>query len=409
VNLTCRGTAERFVVLAILLLAGLPAALPAQSLPAPTADDQLGLLPYQSYHGGEIDVVNLGNGGLTLNLPLLVYPQRGKLHLSFNLFYNDQAQHQAEFCAPHATCQWLWGYKPIPSPLPLERSDAYVGLAEQFEVLGTTASEKYSTYTDYWDNWSLQTADGSKHPLANLGTMTEINDNPTYLFQYNGPFETLDATAWRVNGTFTSGTTTWYNVAPTSIIDADGVLYDTAKALEEDPNGNMITESGSTITDSLGRVLALPPTAASSSNVSTSLCPQQPLTPTAAVEWNVPTLNGSSMAYIFCYVSVAINIPINIGLTPSPASSSTSTKLQSIVLPNGPSWNFAYNDPGNGSTYGGAPINYGTLTEITLPTGGTISYTYATETGVVGCQNSGRWVATRTVNANDGTGAHTWT
>ena len=35
-----------------------------------------------------------------------------------------------------------------------------------------------------------------------------------------------------------------------------------------------------------------------------------------------------------------------------------------------------YNDPGDGSTYNGLPVNYGSLTQITLPTGGTISYSY---------------------------------
>ena len=66
-------------------------------------------------------------------------------------------------------------------------------------------------------------------------------------------------------------------------------------------------------------------------------------------------------------------------------------KLQSIVLPNGTTWNFAYNDPGDGSTYNGAPINYGTLTQVTLPTGGTISYTYTTITMATTCQIGGRW------------------
>ena len=56
----------------------------------------------------------------------------------------------------------------------------------------------------------------------------------------------------------------------------------------------------------------------------------------------------------------------------------------------------------------GGPVNYATLSQITLPSGGTISYTYQYGLGVQG-QNGGRWVKTRTVNANDGSGPHTWT
>jgi hypothetical protein len=215
--------------------------LEAQTLPAPTADDQLGMLPYQTYHGGDIDTVNLSTGSLSLDLPFLVYPQRGKLHLAFNLFFNDQGQYQTKFCPPVGSCLFIWGYTPIPSPLPLERSDPYVGIAEQFEVLGTTASLKYTDYTKYWSNWNLQTADGTKHPLGNQGTMTTIVNGTWYMEQYSGPFETLDASGWRVNGTFTAPNGTWSNQPPTSIIDADGVTYDTSTTYEEDPNGNRFT------------------------------------------------------------------------------------------------------------------------------------------------------------------------
>ncbi len=73
--------------------------------------------------------------------------------------------------------------------------------------------------------------------------------------------------------------------------------------------------------------------------------------------------------------------------------------LQSIVLPNGQSWSF---------TYDGAAD----LTQITLPTGGTISYAVGIlQMCVVGGalpQNFFSTVTSRTINANDGTGPHVW-
>src|ERR1700734_2131584 len=238
----------RSLGMSLLLMGVLAAPLFAQTLPAPTADDQLGMLPYQSYHGGDIDNINLSNGDLNIDLPFLAYPQRGKLHLEFHLLYNDEEQHQTKLCPPVGGCQEPWGYKPIPSPLPLERSDPFVGIAEQFEVLGTTASLKNGNYTTYYDNFVLQTADGAKLPLGNEGTMTKVTNGTQYYYQYSGPFESLDGTAWRVNGNFESGPITWYNETPTSVVNSDGVFFDSFTALEEDPNGTLITESSGVVT-----------------------------------------------------------------------------------------------------------------------------------------------------------------
>ncbi len=403
----CRFAGDKLAGFLVLLLAVVAIPAHAQTLPPPTSDDQLGLQPYQSYHGGDIDVINLSSGTLNLNLPFLSYPQRGELHFGFNLFYNDQSQHITQYCPPKLNCTLYWGLTLTNSPLPVERSDVYVGLAQQIEVVGTNVPETIGSSTYYYGNFALQTADGSKHPLANLGTMTRTGSAPAFYEQYSGPWESLDATGWRVPGTLSSSASP-YTVANPPAIGPDGVYYSTATAFEEDPNGNMITVNAGTgtVTDSLGRQIPPPPTAKSTSNTSTSGCPQTPLTVDHAVLWSVPGLNGNSVSYKFCYAVVAFNIP---PMYPGPAATSgTWMKLQSIVLPNGTTWNFAYNDPGDGSTYNGSPVNYGTMTQITLPTGGTISYTYTTFTTSTSCQIGGRWVASRTVNANDGTGAHTW-
>src|ERR1700761_8707453 len=97
--------------LAIMIAAAVPSF--SQSLPPDTADDQMGIQSFQSYHGGDIDSVGLSNGTLTLHFPFLSYSQRGKLSLSFNLFYNNQPQHYSEFCVPNANpknCFNEWGY-----------------------------------------------------------------------------------------------------------------------------------------------------------------------------------------------------------------------------------------------------------------------------------------------------------
>ncbi len=53
-------------------------------------DTQVGILPHGSYDGGDIDLVSLQNGKLTLHIPLISYPQRGgKLKLDYALIYHN--------------------------------------------------------------------------------------------------------------------------------------------------------------------------------------------------------------------------------------------------------------------------------------------------------------------------------
>ena len=134
-----------------------------------------------------------------------------------------------------------------------------------------------------------------------------------------------------------------------------------------------------------------------------------PLPTATAYNLTFPGPNNGSVTYKFCDA----NVPVNIPSTETPGvdgyTSLNNTRLvtQSIVLPNGTTWIFEYNDrnPGDPSS-----VNFGIPTTITLPTGGTINYTYTTiKFDPSGVASWSRWVASRTVNANDGTGPHTWT
>jgi RHS repeat-associated protein len=412
------------LLMPVLLIGVFSKVIYAQTLPPATSDDQMGDQAYQSYHGGDIDSISLANGTLTLKFPFLSYPQRGKLHLDFNLMYNNQPQHQGQFCAPPpAKCVWLWGYPAaIGGELPLERGDVFVGLAQQVSGYGQYVAAVDEQNVIQYSDWSLQMADGSKHPLGNMGGVTWYNNtnaswcaNGTYKTSQcvvaNGPFETLDATGWRVNGSMNPCLNSYSEgcaglFPQNTVVDPNGVTY--SGLTQQDPNGNQITSSSSGLNDSLGRQIPLPPTVSSSGNTSTSNCPVTSGQPAAtkAVLWAPPLYNSGTQQYTFCYASFPQSI---LGLH----CNSSVTLLQSIVLPNGQSWQFQYNDP-TSENCSGYTVNYTTLSQVTLPTGGTISYTYQYGGGspnptLSTCQNGGRWVYQRTVNANDGTGPHTWT
>jgi len=409
-----------YCLLLVVLVGG---SLMAQTLPPLNADDQLGSQSFQSYHGGDIDHIGLANGTLTLDSPFLSYSQRGQLHLDFHLYYNNQPQHIGQLCIPNPPpntppCFLRWGFSSAPPPLPVEKGDVFVGWAQQIALVGANSKVVFNAglsdqFQKDFTRWSVQTADGASHILGNLGTQSFTGTSPEFFASGTGPWESLDATGWRFNGTLTtdSGESSSQRSA-SGAVSADGIV-----AGVQDTNGNIITTvrdlSGiapTSFTDTLNRQIPGPPMASSASNTDTSACPGPPqvlLPVDHAVLWSVPGPNGGTSNYVFCYVKVNINIPSGPGN--ASGQTLTSTKLQSIVLPDGSNWGFQYNDPGDGSTNNNAPVNYGTLTQITLPTGGTISYTYVTTGAGSSCQNSGRFVASRTINANDGTGPHTWT
>jgi RHS repeat-associated protein len=394
----------RFLVLAFFSASLLLLVAQGQSLPPPTSSAFTGEQPYQSYHGGDIDSINLSNGRLALNFPLLSYPQRGSLHLSFNLMYNNEPQHYWAQVEPKLPVLYFWGGGPLVSTLPLENGDVFVGWAEQLGVVLQTISKTVGTNTYQYPLFNIITADGTEHVLGNLGSDSNCVQNGFDSLNQTGPWESLDATGWSLNGGAVNYCTGSY---PTTVTDPAGVRHLLGEDLlpsigDEDPNGNEITLASSTMTDSVGRQITLPPNINSASNTSTGNCPVVGGVSAAhAVSWSVPAYNGQNATYTFCYASIAYTYPSIAGPGGStPGGGGTATKLQSIVLPDGQSWQFQYNDVVAG------------LTQITLPTGGTISYTYTTENPTscsIQPSLSGRWVASRTVNANDGTGAHTWT
>src|SRR5258708_25546323 len=72
------------VILAIMLAGRIPVL--AQRNP----NEEQGLKPYDSWHGGDLDSVSLSNGGLVLHIPLASFPQRGNLDLSFMVRFSTK-------------------------------------------------------------------------------------------------------------------------------------------------------------------------------------------------------------------------------------------------------------------------------------------------------------------------------
>ena len=351
---------KRQITVAVLLLL-FSFKAPAQ---APTVDVQQGMTPYASFQNGEIDSINLGNGNLVIHIPIVSFPQRGgKLRLAFNFY--DTNKNWYIYNNGHVA-NWTF----VASALP---GGAYVSPDQGMRL-------KYSTLK--WQdgngqNWTIKlanaiTADGASHeilfpdPRPMPGKNSGWSSDATGIYSGDNLFD-------NAGNEYTASTTT---NGPGNVIDS---------------NGNEITYGSSGWTDTLGRIIPGYPTSgtmitAPGVSSSTTNCPSGTV---SALQWNVPAPNGTSAPYKFCYANFSYQTAFN--YPDVNEASGTTLMISAIVLPNLTKWIFNYD-------------SYLSIASVTLPTGGTISYTWITSP----ITGESRVVASRTVNANDGTGAHTW-
>ena len=352
-----------------------------QSSDDPTMD--VGFKPYGSYHGGDLDSINLSNGFLNIHIPVISFPQRGSMGYTPQVIYNNyKGWSVLPDCVNENTCTPIWQWKGSDVTLNVQSEDFFTAGPGPY-----TQKSKIIVFKGV-------TSDVATHQMA----ITPA-----------GSAESID------------GSGIWYNGTPFGSPggfsrDRQGMLN---TPILEDANGNIFgTPSGiSNVLDTLGRVL---PTAASGTVTTDYSGCTGPLPITSASIIAFPGYGGATRSIKVCNATVQLqsnfqasgfyndlSFPIAEGQT-------TASMRQSLVLFNGSSWTtslawtFEYNSraPGDSSS-----VNYGDLTKITLPTGGTISYTW---TNIPTCDPNDpvpftRGVATRTVNANDGSGPHTWT
>jgi hypothetical protein len=373
-----------------LLLALAFAALRSTTAAAQTnPNEEQGLKPYDSWHGGELDSVSLTGGGLTLHIPLASFPQRGDLDLSFFIRYSSK--------------QW-WvkpgrvvnGHTGIPTWQPQQNTGAQIVSSVDWWMENSYAA------TDSPPTWSKSVAspDGNVHQLGN----SAVTGFLTY------PLRSLDSTglAYTNAQTLIMPNGTRYSYPPnlgdtTNSNSPNGYRSGVQASTITDANGNQISINSSGWTDTMGRFLPGSSTIFMYSGVrpgmSTSDLSSCPSGTSSALVWNVPgpaNVNSGVRTFKFCYTGVSLSTQFNPGTTPTDYTGSQ-TLLTAVVLPDLTLWTFSYD-------------GYADITRVGFPAGGSISYTYVQ--GPLNCSSgttASMWVASRTVDANDGTGGHTWT
>ncbi len=388
------------VLAAALGLFVLFSSLPALAQDSPNLEN--GLKAYGAYDETAVDTVNLSNGNLILHVPLpFSYAQRGgKLGAAYYLVQNSKSW-QVQWLSTKTGPFYFWAY-------------GWRGLVST--ALTTTSSLSFQrTYvtqsvngvvTDEDSGYFLQTWDGATHLLNTVGGNVfetgGIGDLSGFRMVASNPDASGTYTTFVVtdrDGNVYSGNN-FADVAPCTHVTVGGVggtttitcQQITGFSTETDANGNYLSGS----LDTLGR-------AGSPSGltiVSTPGCVSSlPLSSAYTENFVGPT--GTSEQVKMCFGTVAFLTDF---AQPSVAESQSTGSggvksiavLVDMVLPNGTQWTFNYD-------------SYGNITSVGLPTGGSISYTWTTNT-YPDCSGTNtlrsRAVASRTLT--DGTTSHTW-
>jgi RHS repeat-associated protein len=401
----------------------------AQAQSSPNLEN--GWKPFGSYDGTKLDTVNVMNGNLMLHLPIMPdVPQRGSLKISYSLYGTSKDWQVSCFFNQNTQkmqCSWVKGGGSIglrmtPGDLTIHRT-----LDKQF-----TGGQGNTTFAAY--GYTIISPDGATHQVHGVAGTEDVNGEPTefdstdlsgyhlILSIADGAYPTIltqatviDREGNQYQGSF--GPTTGcgrfqfaglsapgghpppFDDAPAGDLYCSQVAYVT---LVTDSNGNQISIHGplnpNPTTDTLGKtpaVAALTPTSDYSGCVSS-----HPFYSAAIYNYIDP--NGVQQQIKACTAEISIQTAFN---QPNPYAPSVMVgeavtggnvhvaPIVSVVLADGTRWTFDYD-------------NYGLLTYVGMPTGGSISYIWTTidfsTCDITNVTKRSRAVATRTLNDGQG-------
>jgi len=329
-----------------LLLAILALTALAQfAVPGSAQDLATGFQVYGAYHVSDFDSVNMQSHNLDIHIPLYSYPQRGDLP-DYSMFIKH---------SPFTWVKTLWNVNPNVykwTPTNASRTPLYAAI-DHF-AYGRAFRDR--TVIPNTVAYRVNDGSGASHIAGWVSSSSQL--------------ETVDGSGYRIN------------LTSSSVTDRNGVTYFTSGGrVMADSKGNTITQDNSRgiVIDSVGRQIPNGPAGGSSPGCSTV---------------NLPSVNGGGAPLTFCYANYTATSNYQ---EPNVLNGSyTYVFLQSVILANGTSWSFTYN-------------SWGDLESITAPTGAVTSYTWTTYDLRTCGGASSRVVATRTVDAKDGTGPKTWT
>lgn len=364
-----------------LLLVALLFALVANFTPAQV---QTGTPPFGSFAGSP-DVINLGNLNAHLAIPVLHKPGRGT-NFTYDLSYDSSIWYPVGSAGTqtwrtvsnwgwHAATEALSGYVTSYQTF----SNCYTWTCQSghchYQITGTETRS---------GNWVYHDPFGVPHPfvgttVVQTGTCGGIN-RPS--FQATA----TDGSGYTISVANSGGQHT--------VISKDGANIiapwqsSAGAGTWTDRNGNQITASSTgAFTDTLG---------------TTALTVTGSGTPSSPVTFTYTAPSGANVSYTMNFTTYSIQTNFGCsGITEYGANGTTTANLVSeIDLPDRSKYTFGY-EP----TPGHSGFVTGRLASVTLPTGGTITYTYSGGNNGINCSDGS--TATLTRATPDGTCSYT--
>ncbi|HEY3769226.1 MAG TPA: hypothetical protein VGN44_11180, partial [Candidatus Angelobacter sp.] len=412
------------VVLAMFL--GTVTLMNAQASP----DLENGFKNYGSYHGSDVDTVNLMNGNLMVHIPMpWTYPQRGGDIDPKNLLTMSSKTWQPR-CVPMdpnpAVCFWTAGGTFVSQMVSLAGS----GLGFD-NTMDLSLHRQWSLNTDFQGNltyfsggYELFTADGASHQLAaRPNAPIDPNGDPmTYDSTDTSGFH-IDLSSPATDGTPTVAIITdrhgniyqgtWFTSPCRETRVGSGGLNEDLTSIRQcsqatrldsitDANGNVFTNT----LDTMGRPFHAYSSQSSSADLNGCVLNGHPFNSSSIVSYAGP--NGATNQAKLCYATVNVATAFGISgvneaqstVALANGNAATASLLVTVILPDNnnaisassPKWVFNYD-------------SYINLTYIGLPTGGSISYTWQmlqSNPGCPGSEHASRAIASRTLTDNNG-------
>jgi RHS repeat-associated protein len=348
---------KRYIPLAMILLAAECAFAQNTGFPM-----------YGSFEQGSFDAVNRQDLNSTFSIPIISQNARG-LSLNFALSYNSllwthvSSNAWSSIVNNGGTATWGWNISSVTGGI-------NVKITTNLECEVRSGQIEIPYYSTTWSGYTYTDPSGTVHPF-----------NATY---------TLNAGACGGGSSgsqsgYATDASGYYLNNGTAVIAPSGVSYTNAGVT--DTNGNFISSAINSNetdwTDSAGR-LAL-----------------KVITSASSTEYEYQDTTGA-------YQTITLNlqnynIKTNFGCSGvvEYTSSGTIALPASVVYPNGTQYSFTY-EP----TPGNSGYVTGRVQEVTLPTGGTVAYTFGGSNDGINCSDSTGLNLTRAIY--DGANTSTW-
>ena len=330
-----------------------------------------GLPPFASFGGGPFDSVDLANLDVHFSVPVFGRAGRG-IPFNYALGYDSLAwvPVNSSGASVWTPVNSNWGWRAVTEAATgyITYSDFNVSfLCPQGGPLGAAGK----TVTQYF-GFLYHDPTGALHPFPGTVTVTTIS---------NSNCGTMGTTITPITNSITSdgsgyivSTNTSSQLGPVTVKARGGITIitppvgqSTGAGTITDANGNQISiSSGGTITDTLGT-----PTAALTVTGTPS---------SGAVTYTYVAPNGNNASVAAHYGSYTVQTCFQVsGIAEFPATSEY--LINNITLADGTSYQFTYETTLNcGAT--GSQVT-GRVASVTLPSGGTISYTYGSNNSMM--------------------------